>query len=155
LTSLAPDRMRAMTLRARGAPLEMVERPRPTPEPGEILMRVEACGVCRTDLHVVDRELPDQRLPIVPGHEVVGIVERLGAGVEGLAIGERVGAPWLAHTCGHCFYCDSGRENLCDHPEFNGYTRDGGFATHMLAEAAFVLKLPQGDAVAMAPSAPG
>jgi len=143
--------MRAMTLRARGAPLEMVERPRPTPEPGEILMRVEACGVCRTDLHVVDRELPDQRLPIVPGHEVVGIVERLGAGVEGLAIGERVGAPWLAHTCGHCFYCDSGRENLCDHPEFNGYTRDGGFATHMLAEAAFVLKLPQGDAVAMAP----
>jgi len=100
---------------------------------------------------VVDRELPDHKLPIVPGHEVVGVVERLGAGVEGLAIGERVGAPWLAHTCGRCFYCDSGRENLCDHPEFNGYTRDGGFATHMIAEAAFTLKLPEGDAVAIAP----
>jgi len=129
----------------------MVERARPAPRPGEILIRVEACGVCRTDLHVVDRELPDHKLPIVPGHEVVGVVERLGAGVEGLAIGERVGAPWLAHTCGRCFYCDSGRENLCDHPEFNGYTRDGGFATHMIAEAAFTLKLPEGDAVAIAP----
>ncbi len=105
--------MRAMTLREIGAPLILEERPKPAPPPGEMLIRVEACGVCRTDLHVVDGELPNQRLPIVPGHEVVGFVERLGAGVEGFAIGERVGVPWLAHACGHCAYCDGGpRESL-------------------------------------------
>ncbi len=123
-----------------------------------MLIRVEACGVCRTDLHVVDGELPNQRLPIVPGHEIVGFVERLGAGVEGFAIGERVGVPWLGHTCGHCPYCDEGRENLCDHPEFTGYTRDGGFASHLVAEAAFVLKLPADSDPDRAPrrcSAPG
>ncbi len=144
--------MRAMTLRKIGAPLVLEQRATPAPGRGEILVGVEACGVCRTDLHVVDGELPDQRLPIVPGHEVVGFVERIGAGVEGIAIGERVGVPWLAHACGHCFYCEDGRENLCDHPEFTGYTRDGGYASHMLAEAAFVLKLPrEGEAVAIAP----
>jgi propanol-preferring alcohol dehydrogenase len=144
--------MRAMTLREIGAPLVLEERPRPAPPPGEMLIRVEACGVCRTDLHVVDGELPNQRLPIVPGHEVVGFVERLGAGVEGFAIGERVGVPWLAHACGRCVYCEEGRENLCDHPEFTGYTRDGGYASHMLAEAAFALKLPpDADPIATAP----
>ena len=144
--------MRAMTLRAIGRPLVMEERAKPKPGPREILIRVEACGVCRTDLHVVDGELPDPKVPIVPGHEVVGFVERLGAAVETLSIGERVGAPWLAHTCGHCFYCDSGRENLCDHSDFTGYTRDGGYASHMIADADFVLKLPRdGDPVATAP----
>ena len=144
--------MRAMTLREIGTPLVLEQRPKPAPGRAEMLIRVEACGVCRTDLHVVDGELPNQRLPIVPGHEVVGFVERLGAGVEGFAIGERVGVPWLAHACGHCFYCEEGRENLCDHPEFTGYTRDGGYASHLVAEAAFVLKLPpDSDPVAAAP----
>jgi propanol-preferring alcohol dehydrogenase len=144
--------MRAMTLHAIGAPLVLEERATPAPGLGRLLIRVEACGVCRTDLHVVDGELPDQRLPIVPGHEVVGVVERLGAGVESFAVGERVGVAWLAHACGHCLYCDEGRENLCDHPEFTGYTRDGGYASHLVAEAAFVLKLPAGgDPVAAAP----
>jgi len=144
--------MRAMTLRKIGAPLVLEERAKPAPGRGEMLIRVEACGVCRTDLHVVDGELPNQRLPIVPGHEVVGVVERLGAGVERFAVGERVGVPWLAHACGRCLYCEEGRENLCDHPEFTGYTRDGGFASHMLAEAAFVLKpSAAGDPFATAP----
>ncbi len=144
--------MRAMTLRKIGAPLVLEERAKPAPGRGEMLIRVEACGVCRTDLHVVDGELPNPRLPIVPGHEVVGLVERLGAGTEGFAVGERVGVPWLAHACGRCRYCDEGRENLCDHPEFTGYTRDGGFASHMLAEAAFVLRPPpDGDPIATAP----
>jgi alcohol dehydrogenase, propanol-preferring len=144
--------MQAMVLRRLGGPLVMEERARPAPGPGEIIIRVEACGVCRTDLHVLDGELADQPLPIVPGHEVVGRVEEIGAGVTGFAIGERVGAPWLAHACGQCFFCDSGRENLCDRPEFNGYTRDGGYASHMLAEAAFALKLPgHADAIATAP----
>jgi propanol-preferring alcohol dehydrogenase len=144
--------MRAMTLRAVGQPLAMEESAKPAPGPGEILIRVEACGVCRTDLHVVDGELPNQPVPIVPGHEVVGLVDEIGEDVEGFAIGERVGAPWLAHACGRCFFCASGRENLCDRPEFTGYTRDGGYATHMLAEAAFVLKLDQdAEPIATAP----
>jgi propanol-preferring alcohol dehydrogenase len=112
---------------------------------------VEACGVCRTDLHVIDGELANPRYPIVPGHEVVGRVAGLGSNVDRFVPGERVGAPWLAHTCGHCFYCDSGRENRCDHGTFNGYDRDGGDATHMIVDADFALKLPMGDAVALAP----
>jgi propanol-preferring alcohol dehydrogenase len=144
--------MRAMVLRKIGGPLVLEERPTPVPGPGRILARVEACGVCRTDLHVVDDELPNERPPIVPGHEVVAVVEKLGAGVEGLAVGQRVGVPWLAHACGHCPYCREGRENLCDEPEFTGYTRDGGYASHIVAEAAFVLRLPaEGDPVAFAP----
>jgi len=144
--------MRAMVLRAIHKPLVIEERGRPAPGPGDLLIRVEACGVCRTDLHVVDGELPDQPVPIVPGHEVVGRVEQIGAGVKGFAIGQQVGAPWLAHACGHCFFCDTGRENLCDWPAFRGYTRDGGFATHMLTEAAFTLKLDdKADPVATAP----
>ena len=125
---------------------------RPSRAPAKCSIRVEACGVCRTDLHVVDGELAEPRYPIVPGHEVVGIVERLGPGVAGWRVGERAGAPWLAHTCGHCFYCDGGRENLCDHPEFRGYTRDGGYATHMLADAAYLIKIgADADPVATAP----
>ncbi len=121
------------------------------PGPGEVRIRVEACAVCRTDLHVIDGELPDLRLPIVPGHEIVGRVEASGAGVAGPAIGARVGVPWLGHTCGACAYCAAGRENLCDTPGFTA-TRDGGFATHMLAEAAFTIPLGEtADPVATAP----
>src|SRR5579883_2356457 len=118
--------MKAMTLRSVGRPLELVERPDPHPAQGEVRLRVLACGVCRTDLHVVDGELPDVRPPIVPGHEIVGEVDEVGEGVT-LARGARMGVGWLGRTCGVCRYCLSGRENLCDSPTFTGYTRDGGF----------------------------
>jgi len=140
-----------MVATARGGPLAFEERPVPAPGGNEILVRVEACGVCRTDLHVIDGELAYPRYPIIPGHEVVGRVEQVGSAVERFKLGERVGAPWLAHTCGHCFYCDSGRENLCDHGTFTGYDRDGGYASHMLVDADFALKLPEGHAVELAP----
>jgi alcohol dehydrogenase, propanol-preferring len=143
--------MRAMVLRRTGERLAMEERPDPAPGPGQIRVRVEACGVCRTDLHVVDGELPDPKLPIVPGHEIVGRVEAAGGGVD-LKLGSRVGVPWLGHTDGTCPYCRSGRENLCDRPIFTGYTRDGGFATHTIADAAFAFPLDQApDPVAAAP----
>jgi propanol-preferring alcohol dehydrogenase len=133
-------------------PLVLEEQPDPRPGPGEIRLRVEACAVCRTDLHVVDGDLPDARLPVIPGHEIVGIVDALGDGVSDLEIGDRVGVPWLGHTCGHCPYCLSGRENLCDEPLFTGYTRDGGFATRTVAEAAYVFRLDGfPDPVAAAP----
>jgi alcohol dehydrogenase, propanol-preferring len=134
--------MRAMVLNRPRERLTMEERPDPAPGPGQIRLRVEACGVCRTDLHVVDGELPRPRLPIVPGHEIVGRVEAVGEGVA-LAPGARVGAAWLAYTDGTCPYCRSGRENLCDAPLFTGYTRDGGYATHTIAEADFVFPLPE------------
>ncbi|MBB5754485.1 zinc-dependent alcohol dehydrogenase family protein [Prosthecomicrobium pneumaticum] len=144
--------MRAMVLRAIGAPLVAEERPEPQPGPGEIRVRVEACAVCRTDLHVVDGELPNPKLPVVPGHEIVGIVDAVGPGVALPAVGTRVGVPWLGHACGHCAYCGSGRENLCDDPLFTGYTRDGGFATHVVADAAFSFPLDGfDDPVAAAP----
>lgn len=143
--------MRAMVLRAIGQPLVLETRPEPWPGPGEIRVRVEACAVCRTDLHVVDGDLPYPRLPIIPGHEIVGIVEAMGASVTQPAVGMRVGIPWLGHTCGHCAYCASGAENLCDTPVFTGYTRDGGFATHVVADAAFVFPLAVDDPVAAAP----
>ena len=144
--------MQAMVLHVPGQPLRLEERPEPEPGRGEIVLRVEACAVCRTDLHVVDGELPQIHLPIVPGHEIVGTVERVGLDVHGWRPGERVGLPWLAHTCGHCDYCRLGRENLCDAPLFTGYTRDGGFATHVTAEAAFCLHLGWvDDAVHAAP----
>jgi propanol-preferring alcohol dehydrogenase len=144
--------MRAMVLRAVGRPLILEERPDPSPGPGEIRVWVEACAVCRTDLHVVDGDLPNPKLPIIPGHEIVGAVDALGETVGGFALGERVGVPWLGHTCGHCRYCTSGRENLCDAPLFTGYTRDGGFATHVVADAAFSFKLAgYEDPVATAP----
>src|SRR5215468_11414509 len=134
--------MRAMVLERPGAPLIACERPVPTPSTGEILVEVAACGVCRTDLHVVDGELTNPKLPIVPGHEIVGRVAAIGADVAGLAPGARVGVPWLGHTCGVCPYCRGGRENLCDAPLFTGYTRDGGYATHAIADARFCFPLP-------------
>jgi alcohol dehydrogenase, propanol-preferring len=144
--------VKAMVLAAPGRPLALEERPDPLPGAGEIRVRVEACGVCRTDLHVVDGELPDIHLPIVPGHEIVGTVETLGLGVSSLAPGRRVGIPWLGHTCGVCPYCTAHQENLCDRPIFTGYLRDGGFATHVIADAAFSFPLDSvGDPVAAAP----
>src|SRR2546423_2582335 len=135
--------MRAMVLERPRTPLVMRERSAPEPASGEILIEVAACGVCRTDLHVVDGELPNPKLPIVPGHEIVGRVAAIGASVAGLAIGERVGVPWLGSTCGVCPYCKSGRENLCDRALFTGYTRDGGYATHALADARYCVPLPK------------
>jgi propanol-preferring alcohol dehydrogenase len=142
-----------MVLQAAGEKLGWVERPDPEPGPGQVRVAISACGVCRTDLHVLDGELPDIKYPIIPGHEIVGRVEALGAGVTSLKIGQRVGIPWLGHTCGHCPYCRIARENLCDAPLFTGYTRDGGFATKTVADAQFVFPLSgdQEDDAALAP----
>lgn len=135
------DTMRAMQLDRAGTPLRPVEREIPNPGPGEILIAVSACGVCRTDLHVCDGDLHGP-LPIVPGHEIVGHVAALGAGVTRFVAGERVGVPWLGSADGTCPYCRSGAENLCDHPTFTGFTRDGGYASHVIADAAFAFALP-------------
>ena len=135
--------MFAMVLKQLGRPLEWTELPDRQPGPGQIRVKVAACGVCRTDLHVVDGELPHPQVPIIPGHEIVGRIDAIGSGVEGLAVGQRVGVPWLGHTCGVCPYCKMQRENLCDRPLFTGYTRDGGFATATVADARFAL--PLGD----------
>jgi len=135
--------MRAMVLQAPRTPLVMRERDNPAPAPDEILVEIAACGVCRTDLHVVDGELPDPKLPVVPGHEIVGRVFAVGSAAVGLAVGERIGVPWLGFTCGACPYCRSGQENLCDRPLFTGYTRDGGYATHTLADARYCFPLPE------------
>ncbi|MBM1169988.1 zinc-dependent alcohol dehydrogenase family protein [Microvirga arabica] len=144
--------MKAMVLHEVRTPLRLEERPRPSPGPGEIRVAVEACAVCRTDLHVVDGDLPHPRLPLVPGHEIVGRVEALGSGVRSHKPGGRVGIPWLGNTCGHCSYCISGHENLCDEPLFTGYTRDGGFASHAIADSAYAFSLPEdGDPVTLAP----
>ncbi len=131
----------AMQLDQPGRRLKQVERPIPVPAPGEVLVEVLACGVCRTDLHVADGDIHGT-LPIVPGHEVVGKVLALGGGVEGFAIGDRIGIPWLGHTCGACPYCRAGAENLCDEPLFTGFTRDGGFASHTLADARYCFPIP-------------
>jgi alcohol dehydrogenase, propanol-preferring len=144
--------MRAMVLMAPGAPLQMMEMDDAIPGAGEIRVRVSACGVCRTDLHIVDSELPDIKYPVIPGHEIIGYVVATGAEVFDIEIGDRVGIPWLGHTCGSCRYCRSGRENLCDHPLFTGYTRPGGFATHAIADARYTFPLgTEGDDVSSAP----
>jgi propanol-preferring alcohol dehydrogenase len=144
--------MRAMVLDAPGRPLALRVRPVPVPAAGEVLIAVRACGVCRTDLHLVDGELRSPRLPIIPGHEIVGDVAAVGADVTGLAIGTRVGVPWLGGTCGHCGYCVEGRENLCAKARFTGYTRDGGYAEYAVADARYVFRLPERyDDVAAAP----
>jgi len=141
-----------MVLKEAGTSLEWTELADRQPGAGEIRVQVAACGVCRTDLHVMDGELPDPHFPIIPGHEIVGRIDAIGAGVEGLHIGERVGIPWLAHTCGACPYCRGHRENLCDRPAFTGYTRDGGFATAAIADARFAFPLGEiGGDVALAP----
>ncbi len=142
LARQSPVEERPLRLEERGAP--------PTPGPGEVLLRVRACGVCHTDLHVVEGDLPAHRLPLVPGHQIVGVVERVGAGVAAPRAGERVGVPWLGGSCGSCAYCLSGRENLCDGARFTGYDRDGGFAEYSLARADYCIPLPSvfGDAEA-------
>jgi alcohol dehydrogenase, propanol-preferring len=141
-----------MVLERPGVPLRLVEKSEPLPALGEVRVQVAACGVCRTDLHVVDGELPNPKLPIVPGHEIVGRIDMIGKGVSALEIGQRVGVPWLGRTCGQCRYCRQGSENLCDRPLFTGYTRDGGYATHVIADARYVFALPtDGDDVATAP----
>lgn len=134
--------MRAMLLDAPGRPLRLADVPVPSPTPAQLLLRVRACAVCRTDLHVVDGELPRPTLPLVPGHEVVGEVVGLGDRVEGFAVGERVGVPWLGWTCGECRYCVSGRENLCGRARFTGYDLDGGYAEYTVADARFCFPLP-------------
>lgn len=144
--------MRAMVLERLGAPLVMRERPVPEPGRGEMLIEIAACGVCRTDLHVLDGELPNPKLPLVPGHEIVGRVTALGQGIAGYEPGMRVGVPWLGATCGICAYCRSDRENLCDTPLFTGYTRDGGYASHAVADARYCFPLPAaGDDAEIAP----
>jgi propanol-preferring alcohol dehydrogenase len=144
--------MKAMVLNKARTPLEWTEMPDRRPGAGEIRVKLLACGVCRTDLHVLDGELPDPKSPIIPGHEIVGRIDAIGAGVEGFSIGERVGVPWLGHTCGVCSYCRENRENLCDAPLFTGYTRDGGFATAAIADARFAFPLGEaGDDVSLAP----
>src|SRR5258705_17297 len=144
--------MQAMVLPAPGAPLQMQERPDPSPGDGEIRVKVSACGVCRTDLHVVDAELPGIKYPVVPGHEIVGRVDLVGSNVTTHRIGDRVGIPWLGYTCGACRFCKEGMENLCDRPLFTGYTRDGGFATHTIADARYAFPLGEdGDDVSIAP----
>jgi propanol-preferring alcohol dehydrogenase len=144
--------MYAMVLSARGAPLMLQERPDPVAGPGEVRIKVSACGVCRTDLHVVDGELPGISYPIIPGHEVVGRIDAVGAGVDCLDHGMRVGVPWLGYTCGECFYCREEKENLCDRPQFTGYTRDGGYASHLVADARYCFPLGEhGEDAALAP----
>jgi alcohol dehydrogenase, propanol-preferring len=146
-----PDEMKAMVLESAGAKrLALADREIPVALPGEVIVRVRACGVCRTDLHVVDGDLKDGDIPIIPGHEIVGVVEQISDGVTNLAVGDRVGIPWLGYSCGVCEYCVSGRENLCPNARFTGYTIDGGYAEYTVADARYAFKLPDayGDAEA-------
>ena len=133
-----------MRLHVAGAPLIADETPVPEIRNGQLLVKVSACAVCRTDLHIVDGELTEPKLPLVPGHEIVGRVEEIGSGVENFRIGDRVGIPWLGWTCGECEYCVSGRENLCERARFTGYTIDGGYAEFTLVDARFAFHLPDG-----------
>lgn len=142
LPSQAPSLMHAMVFEGVGKPLRLVERPVPEPSRGQVLVRVLACAVCRTDLHLVDGELPNPSVPVTPGHEIVGEILQTGDDVDGFFPGQRVGVPWLGWTCGHCRYCKSGRENLCDEAKFTGYQLDGGYATHALADARYCFALP-------------
>ncbi len=147
-----PAAMRAMLLERPGLPLQAVELPVPRPAAGQILLRVEACGVCRTDLHLIDGELPDPVLPMIPGHEIVGRVAAVGAGVSGVTAGQRMGVPWLGWTCGHCGFCASQRENLCDSARFTGYQIHGGYAEYTVADARYCF--PLDEAVDAAEAAP-
>jgi alcohol dehydrogenase, propanol-preferring len=140
-----------MRLTEVGAPLALTDVALPPPAEHEILIRIEACGVCRTDLHLIDNELPDIHAPLTPGHEIVGTVGAVGPGVARYRVGDRVGVPWLAYTCGVCEYCRSGRENLCPEARFTGYSRDGGYAQEVLADARYCLALPGGPAAELAP----
>lgn len=133
-----------MVLDAAGSLLRLVDRETPSPGPRQIRVKIAACGVCRTDLHLIDGELPDIRYPIVPGHEIVGRIDALGEGVADRQLGERVGIPWLGHTCGRCGYCVTGRENLCDSAQFTGYTLDGGYADFVIADSHYAFPIPNG-----------
>lgn len=134
--------MTAMVLEAPGTPLVQRRVAVPSPGPGQLRVKVAACGVCRTDLHVVDGDLPQKAQRIVPGHEIVGHIDGIGADIDGLSSGDRVGVPWLGHTCGRCSFCAMDRENLCDAPGFTGYTIDGGYAEYCIADARYVFRLP-------------
>jgi alcohol dehydrogenase, propanol-preferring len=136
--------MRAMILDSPSNPLRSAEVPEPEPAPEQVLLRVRACAVCRTDLHVVDGELPDPKLPLIPGHQIVGTVERVGGGVDRFEVGDRVGVPWLGRTDGTCRYCLAGRENLCDEARFTGYQMDGGYAGYTVADHRFCFPIPEG-----------
>ncbi len=139
-----PKTMHAMVLVKPGAPLEYLEVPVPAPGPEQVLIRVHACGVCRTDLHIVDGELTEPKLPLIIGHEIVGTVAALGAQVQKFRIGDRIGVPWLGYTCGQCRYCRRDRENLCETPKFTGYTLDGGYAEYTVADQRYTFPLPEG-----------
>lgn len=147
-----PSAMRAMLLEKPGAPLKLVKLPLPAPGPTQVLVKIIACGICRTDLHVVDGELPDPRLPLIPGHEIVGTVVRAGANVSDLRPGDKVGIPWLGYTCGTCRYCRRHQENLCEHALFTGYTLDGGYSEYTVAYEKYCFPLP--DLYAVAEGAP-
>ena len=134
--------MLALEFTRPGEPLRLAQRDKPHPGPGCVLLRISACGVCRTDLHIIDGELPVLDHPVVPGHEIVGVVEARGDGVDGISVGERIGVPWLGWTCGHCGYCASGRENLCDAARFTGYQIDGGYADYAVADARYCFPIP-------------
>jgi alcohol dehydrogenase, propanol-preferring len=138
-----PEKMQAMVLAAAGKPLELQEVPVPRPGPSQVLLRVHTCGVCRTDLHIIDGELPNPKLPLILGHQIVGTVVQTGAGVERYKTGDRLGVPWLGHTCGECRYCRQGRENLCDRPQFTGYQIDGGYAEYAVADQQYSFPLPE------------
>jgi len=136
--------MKAMVLQTPGFPLQLKDLPIPVPGPGQLLLRVSACAICRTDLHIVDGELTEPKLPLVPGHQIVGRVVTAGSGVTQFKAGDRVGVPWLGSTCGSCPDCEAGRENLCDSARFTGYHRDGGFAEYAVADQRFCFTLPEG-----------
>lgn len=138
-----PDTMQAMVFHRQGEPLRYTTLPMPVPQAGQVLVRIIACGVCRTDLHITDGELEYPKLPLIPGHEIVGVVASTGPGVQHLKVGETVGIPWLGHTCGTCKYCRSNRENLCARAEFTGYTLDGGYATYTVAWEQFCFPLAE------------
>ncbi len=145
-----PETMRAMVLEAPNTPLKYLEVPVPQPGPEQVLIRVQACGVCRTDLHIVDGELTEPKLPLIIGHEIVGTVAAVGGQVHKFRAGDRIGVPWLGHTCGVCRYCRRGRENLCDSPKFTGYTLDGGYAQYTVADQRYTFHLPEGYPAALA-----
>ena len=138
-----PETMHAMVLQKPGTSLVYRKLPVPKPGPDQVLIKVRACGVCRTDLHVVDGELTDPKLPIIPGHEIVGSVVETGTNADSFRIGDRIGVPWVGYTCGECLYCRIGRENLCDRPKFTGYTLDGGYAEYAVADRRYCFSLPE------------
>jgi alcohol dehydrogenase, propanol-preferring len=135
--------MRAMVMEQAGQALRLLELPRPRAGAGELLLKVTACGICRTDLHVLDGELTEPALPLIPGHQIVGQVEAIGEGVSGFEVGQRVGVPWLGGSCGHCWYCEHGKENLCDAARYTGYQINGGFAEYTVADASYCFSLPE------------